>query len=232
MGDSLDDFFAKKDKKGKGKKNFVVPDELVRQIEENGRSGGGDKKKRDKERSVAASLVPKLLDQIEDGEEWNDFEDEREKDYRGLKIQHLNIREEEEREFLRLQENGNDKNKDEPGPWKVNKEPSPVQTPAEASSEVTESKVKEKEKQDEKIEQSSNQISASEGDKKEKKSAYVPPALRNRGPTREVVRDPSPASSSSYAAKSSLAPMLGSQLRSKPKSNLPQINDEQDFPSL
>ena len=30
--------------------------------------------------------------QIEDGEEWNDFEDEREKDYRGLKIQHLNIR--------------------------------------------------------------------------------------------------------------------------------------------
>lgn len=63
MGDSLDDFFAKKDKKGKGKKNFVVPDELVRQIEENGRSGG-DKKKRDKERNVVASLVPKLLDQV------------------------------------------------------------------------------------------------------------------------------------------------------------------------
>lgn len=143
-------------------------------------------------------------------------------------------REEEEKEFLRLQENGNDKNKDEPGPWKVNKEPSPVQTPAEASSEVPEDKVKEKEKQDVKIEQSSNQTNASDDDKKEKKpTRYVPPALRNREITREVVRDPSPASSSSsYAAKSSLAPMLGSQLRSKPKSNLPQINDEQDFPSL
>jgi len=139
-------------------------------------------------------------------------------------------REEEEKEFLRLQENGNDKNKDEPGPWKVNKEPSPVQTPAEASTEVLEAQVKEKESQDVRQDQTSNSVSASEDDKK--RTRYVPPALRNREATREVPGDPSPASSSTYAAKSSLAPVLGSQLRSKPKSNIPQINDEQDFPSL
>lgn len=62
MGDQLDNFFAKKDKK-KGKKNYVVPEELVQQIKENGQ--GGDRKKRDKDRdSAVASVIPKLLDQV------------------------------------------------------------------------------------------------------------------------------------------------------------------------
>lgn len=63
MADSLDDFFAKKDKKSKSKKNYVVPEELVQQIKENGQSA--EKKKHDKDRDNAvAKLIPKLLDQV------------------------------------------------------------------------------------------------------------------------------------------------------------------------
>lgn len=94
----LDDFFAKKDrKKTKGKK-FATPDELVKKLEDT------TKKNEVKPRKEPQSLLQSTQSdgvEIESGEqshaaateedEWKEFEEEERKDYTGLKIQNLQL---------------------------------------------------------------------------------------------------------------------------------------------
>lgn len=213
---SLDDFFAKKDKSRRGKKNKLTPEELAKQLEVQG--SRYDRKKdrsRDDEYGHRGSdLISNLKILEQDDEEWNDFIDDREKDYRGLKIQSLNIRDKEEemKEQQRaLQENGNDKPKDDSGPW--NKR---AASPAQPVEEV---KTPEEIKKDVKEEIKKEESSKTDSSSGMVRSKYVPPALRGGG-------------GDSSNKPRSLSPVSMASTIRKPKGGIPKINDEQDFPSL
>ena len=78
---SLDDFFAKKDKKkktGKKSKNSDLDDVKEKKKDK--------KKDQDKLNSGLSNNL-----KGKDDEEWNDFEEEKETDYTGLKIQNMQI---------------------------------------------------------------------------------------------------------------------------------------------
>ncbi|XP_046814075.1 protein CDV3 homolog [Vespa crabro] len=84
----LDDFFAKKDrKKAKGKK-FTTTEEVAKKLEETG-------KRSEKMKSKEKPLNPEgeETQQIEDEDEWKEFEVEEKKDLRGLKIGNLSVKE-------------------------------------------------------------------------------------------------------------------------------------------
>ncbi|KAF7418939.1 hypothetical protein HZH68_001592 [Vespula germanica] len=84
----LDDFFAKKDrKKAKGKK-FTTTEEVAKKLEETG-------KRSEKMKSKEKPMNPEgeETQQIEDEDEWKEFEVEEKKDLRGLKIGNLSVKE-------------------------------------------------------------------------------------------------------------------------------------------
>ncbi|KAK3612155.1 hypothetical protein CHS0354_016538 [Potamilus streckersoni] len=111
---SLDDFFAKKDKsKKKSKSKTTSLDPSAQQTEETTKR---EKKKKDK--SATSSTA---------NEEWHDFEEEKEADYTGLRLQNLQIGEKEEtREEEENKESGDEnddgeakdkKDAGQKGPW-------------------------------------------------------------------------------------------------------------------
>lgn len=94
----LDDFFAKKDRKKTKTKKFATPDELVKKLEDT------TKKNEVKPRKESHSLLQSTQSdgvEIESGDqlhaaaseedEWKEFEEEERKDYTGLKIQNLQL---------------------------------------------------------------------------------------------------------------------------------------------
>lgn len=63
MADSLDEFFAKKDKTRRGKKKNVTPEEIAKELEVGGRKS--DKGQKDKDKSSAVPIVNlKILDAV------------------------------------------------------------------------------------------------------------------------------------------------------------------------
>jgi len=139
---SLDDFFAKKDKSKKAKKKFTTTDQIARKLEESGKKGigiGGTThhqpesvavKQTEKEKMQAvnapittANVVSQVVEK-EGDDEWRDFEEEKEKDYSGLKIQNLQITESKDDEFERERNEERDEDGDlikmrdsSSGPW-------------------------------------------------------------------------------------------------------------------
>ncbi|XP_066944144.1 protein CDV3 homolog isoform X6 [Macrobrachium rosenbergii] len=101
----LDSFFAKKDKKKVKGKKFTTSDEIARRLEES--------EKKDQIQVLKSKVEPvrKLEESSEDSpvvedppqknylqeeEEWNDFEDDKDKDLTNLKINKLQIEDEED----------------------------------------------------------------------------------------------------------------------------------------
>ncbi|XP_012938314.1 protein CDV3 homolog isoform X2 [Aplysia californica] len=138
---SLDDFFAKKDKSKKKTKTKVA-------------SAGGDvddgstkavakkeKKKKDKDKQNSGGGSQNVLRNAKEDEEWKDFEEEKEVDYSGLRIQNMQIaKEEQDKEAADAEEEGEDEdgeNKERrsgaSGPWNKSNETGNVSTPAPAA---------------------------------------------------------------------------------------------------
>ncbi|KAK5849890.1 hypothetical protein PBY51_014189 [Eleginops maclovinus] len=129
---SLDDFFAKRDKKkkkekGKGKESIPGPT-----------SGVIKKTKREKEKSTKNDNQDQ---QIEKDEEWKEFE-QKEVDYSGLRLQALQISDEKEEEEYEKEEVGEDgeiilvSGDKFSGPWnKSGAPPAPAAAPVEEEEE-------------------------------------------------------------------------------------------------
>ncbi|KAK0050435.1 protein CDV3 [Biomphalaria pfeifferi] len=117
---SLDDFFAKKDKSKKKAKAKTVGD-----VDTGLKSTKKEKKSREKDKQSSSGGVSSLTLNPQEDEEWKDFEEEKEKDYSGLRIQNLQITKEfDEREAAEADDNGDDEdgeNRDRrdgaSGPW-------------------------------------------------------------------------------------------------------------------
>lgn len=140
-------------------------------------------------------------------------------------------REEEERDLLK-QENGENAQKDEPGPWKINKDALTVES-SEAKSDKTPEEenvdvIEKKNETSNKVERPLDSDSGAEGVQSEGKK-YVPPHLRGKPSVAPLSSGPSENPSTS---SNKLAPVTGASLRRGPKSSIPQINNESDFPSL
>lgn len=199
---SLDDFFAKKDKGKKGKKNkakFTTTDEIAKNLT-SGEESRKTQKKADKDKKnddKAGDAMQSAILGTDPAEEWKE-EDTKEVDYSDLKIQSLQVSEEalkaesEEAEEEELDEFGEpirSKSQVSSGPWKTATEPE-VKAPA-SDTVVTEPK-----------EEPANV----------KAGVYVPPSRRN-----------APASTPDRGVQKS-------RLRGKKKA--PEINCEQEFPTL
>lgn len=128
---SLDEFFAKKDKSKKSKagKKYTTTETIAKKLEESGKKFESlATPKKEKEKSIPTSnaqptiSIP-LLEQ--DSDDWKDVEEEKEKDYSGLKVQSLSISEKEKEDELSkelmLEENGESSRASEgmAGPWKL-----------------------------------------------------------------------------------------------------------------
>ncbi|XP_034004476.1 protein CDV3 homolog isoform X2 [Trematomus bernacchii] len=133
---SLDDFFAKRDKKkkkekGKGKESIPGPT-----------SGVIKKTKREKEKSTKNDNQDQ---QIEKDEEWKEFE-QKEVDYSGLRLQALQISDEKEEEEYEKEEVGEDgeiilvSGDKFSGPWNKSGAPPPVAAAPVEEEEEPESK--------------------------------------------------------------------------------------------
>ncbi|XP_069692461.1 protein CDV3 homolog [Periplaneta americana] len=187
---TLDDFFAKKDrKKAKGKK-FTTTDEIAKKLEETGKKI--EKTKKDK--ATLPSQTPgqgeeEQGNQVQEDDEWKDFEEEK-KDYTGLKIGNLQINEgegdpgegeEEEEQEMEENEAGEmvPRRKVQAGPWKMVSQPQPV------AIEAPEPQV---------VEKRPEGTSGS--------SSYVPPHLRNQ---------PKESSHASPRTRSRAAPDISSE---------------------
>ncbi|XP_064613151.1 protein CDV3 homolog A-like [Liolophura sinensis] len=98
---SLDDFFAKKDKRTKKSKGKLTPTELL--VKQESEQQKSQKKKKDKDKSQnrqtqSSSTTGTSTAVAQEDQEWKEFEEETEKDYTGLRIQNLQISKEEEDE--------------------------------------------------------------------------------------------------------------------------------------
>lgn len=115
---SLDDFFAKKDKNKKKIRNKSTADVAIQQNS----SVRKIKKKKDQEKQPATTMVGPL--NSEEDQEWNDYEQETEKDYSGLRIQNLQIKSDEDDDMENELNPENDENNEggerrenNVGPW-------------------------------------------------------------------------------------------------------------------
>ncbi|XP_064644437.1 protein CDV3 homolog [Lineus longissimus] len=93
--DGLDDFFAKKDKKGKSKKNKFVAADLLEDGKQPLKSEKPKKKKKPKEKSDESNVADGT--KKEEEEEWIEVDNE-EVNYSGLKIKTLQIVDESEQD--------------------------------------------------------------------------------------------------------------------------------------
>lgn len=106
---SLDDFFAKKDKSKKAKKKFTTSEQIAKKLEESGKKSTEMASKKEKDKPIQqtpASTITQIAEQassinIKGDDEWKDFEEEKEKDYSGLKIHNFQISEPKDDDFER-----------------------------------------------------------------------------------------------------------------------------------
>jgi len=200
MADSLDDFFAKKDSKRRPKKKNLTTEEMAKKLEETGKRAS--RKAKDK-----SGLTQGGNTSDPENEEWNDFEEDKEKDYSGLRIQTLTIKDKEE-EFReqQLQDIEEEKQKDVvSGPWRGVVPSGDGDSDADKASE---------EKKTEAVAPVVTPVApppATSG-------KYIPPQLRNQSQQ--------PSSSPSMTP----TPLFSGVRRSK--SGAPRIGDTVEFPSL
>lgn len=197
---SLDDFFAKKDKNKRTKKKNITTDEIAKKLEESAKRA--EKLRKSKDKSIAGALNTNMSEQ--EDEEWNDFEEEREKDYSGLRIQALSIRDkEEELREQQLQDIEEDKQREGvSGPWKKSANP-------DADSET--------DKNNEEVTTHESTAVVTSAQTGSQPSKYVPPHLRNQPQT--------------GSGNTGLNPIALSGTR-KSKSGAPKIADIVEFPTL
>ncbi|KAH6931655.1 hypothetical protein HPB50_026434 [Hyalomma asiaticum] len=123
---SLDQFFAKKDKNKKKTKGKVTSEQIAKKMADSGESAEKTvKKDKEKQENSSGKLSITIPSLAQGEEEWNDFEEEKEVDYSGLRIQALTIAEKEKEEEAareQLDEDGEDcqqSGDQQSGPWKV-----------------------------------------------------------------------------------------------------------------
>lgn len=143
----LDDFFAKKDKKKSKVKKFTASELLTsskfQQGEDVAAAPAGVPKKQPVEKVKKEEVVvPEVVDSESvpvkskppaeaEEEEWGEFEQEKERDYSGLKIQKLQIQDSEEDDGeesgeQELNEEGEPIKREPAGPWnKIGAQPTP-----------------------------------------------------------------------------------------------------------
>lgn len=114
---SLDDFFAKKDKTKKKTKSKVKPEDILAQQEQQ-ENAKKSKKKKGKSKQNENQDETDKKDEKED-EEWKDFEEVDKVDYTGLRIKELQIKKDEEsqEEDNGSVEEGEGHDRKEGGPW-------------------------------------------------------------------------------------------------------------------
>ncbi|KAH7951654.1 hypothetical protein HPB52_011050 [Rhipicephalus sanguineus] len=96
---SLDQFFAKKDKNKKKTKGKVTSEQIAKKMADSGESAEKTlKKDKDKQENSSGKLSVTIPSLAQGEDEWNDFEEEKEVDYSGLRIQALTIAEKEKEE--------------------------------------------------------------------------------------------------------------------------------------
>lgn len=112
MADSLDDFFAKKDKKRKNKSQTAAlsAEALVRELEE-----GSKQSEYQNRREGKTSAAMELLGLDANDNDWKDFEEVERRDYSGLKVKEMSIQDQDE-EQRRLTEHS--EQVPETIPWK------------------------------------------------------------------------------------------------------------------
>lgn len=231
MSDSLDDFFAKKDKKrGKDKAKAALSTEaLVRELEEGSKQLDYPVRKENK-----TSSVIELLGLDANDADWRDFEDVEKRDYTGLKVKEMSLQDQNEEELRRSASEQNEqpdqtawRPRDDQGALtSATNEIEDAQTNTDKASSVvvaaTEPAVasgsadKPKAEETTKSSQGDSESTEKKGDKQSAKPAYVVPAAR-------------------FAAE---VKVLEPTRLSKMKSTItrtgaiPDIQDERAFPSL
>lgn len=251
MADSLDDFFAKKDKKrGKDKgKAALSAGALVRELEEGARQTDYPSRK-----DVKTSTAIGMLGLDADDADWRDFEDIEKRDYTGLKVKEMSLQDQADEEQRRLAAEQSEQVA-ESTPWKI-KDDTPsadLNSNAKQQVESAKSKTESANVSDSKATTSSNStasevkktdnqpVEAGKGsatttgestiEKKDdttsaKKSAYVPPSQRGLNLPPPPVYDAS--------GVKVLEPMKLSKGPSTRRGTgaVPNIEDERAFPSL
>lgn len=231
MADSLDDFFAKKDKKrGKDKGKTVFSAEaLVRELEEGSKQVEYPVRKENK-----TSTAIELLGLDADDADWRDFEDVEKRDYTGLKVKEMSLQDQNEDEQRRLSSEQSDPTPDLSA-WKIKEETSATvesvsnatqkansKDPVSTKSDDTpvSSLADQTEEQAGKTTQNSPDSTEKKGDKQSAKQAYVPPPERNKASGAGEVKQLEPIR---------LTKTKSSSARHGPH---PNIQDESAFPSL
>ena len=116
MADSLDDFFAKKDKKRKNKNQTAAfsAEALVRELEEGAKQSDYSARREGK-----TSAAMEILGLDANDNDWKDFEEVEKRDYTGLKVKEMSIQDQDE-EQRRLTEQS--EQVPETIPWKSKQE--------------------------------------------------------------------------------------------------------------
>lgn len=240
MGDSLDDFFAKKDKKrGKDKgKTIFSAESLVKELEE-----GSKQYEYPVRKDIKTSAAFELLGLDADDADWRDFEDVEKRDYTGLKVKEMSLQDQNEEEQRRLTSEQSDP-VPESTPWKLRDESSATTTTNEpissaiqkasnnsnneaapdsikSDAQAVSSSTDQMTEQTGKTSQDNSTVdSAEKGDtKKSAKQAYVPPPGRGLAAGEVKILEPTKLTKSKNLATRGHGPV-------------PDIQDEQDFPSL
>lgn len=118
MADSLDDFFAKKDKKrgkDKGKTGVLSAEALVKELEE------GAKQTEYPIRKDKTSAAIEMLGLDADDADWRDFEDVERRDYTGLKVKEMSLQDQHEEDHRRLSAEASEP-VIESTPWRIREE--------------------------------------------------------------------------------------------------------------
>ncbi|XP_052254008.1 protein CDV3 homolog isoform X1 [Dreissena polymorpha] len=207
--DNLDDFFAKKDKsKKKTKSSKLTPSDILAKSEESVKKEKKSKKDKDKTQSSNSSTITDISGLIvnpKEEEEWKEVEEEKEKDYSGLRIANLQIADKVEEGEEEGDENQDEDNEDgegkerrdkgEQGPWKSGATTVPTAVQPEHPATPVEEPKKEEPKPTGK---------------------YVPPSQR--------------AAAAAGGTTTPSGPTVPSHLRRKKE--MPNLKSEEEFPTL
>lgn len=120
MADSLDDFFAKKDKKrgkDKTKTSALSNEALVRELEEGSKQTTDYPVRKDK-----TSVAMELLGIDANDDNWKDFEEVEKRDYTGLKVKEMSLQDQNEEEQRQRASVEQTEQVPESTPWKIKDE--------------------------------------------------------------------------------------------------------------
>ena len=203
MTDSLDDFFAKKDKKmgkDKGRTGVLSAEALVKELEE------GSKQTEYPVRKDKISAAIEMLGLDADDADWRDFEDVERRDYTGLKVKEMSLQDQNEEDHRRLSQEVAEP-VIESTPWRI-KEAETTSAPNQPTSGESEEVKKDV----------VTPAAPAEEEKSAKPQKYVPPSQRNTSGGEFKVLEP---------VRLSKTRTTGAR-----QGPIPDIQDESAFPSL